>query len=221
MCGRYSNLMPPEAMRRLFGTVGPPPNVAPGFNCAPTQALPVVRRGREGRQLVLMRWGLVPPWSKGPGSGVTLINARAETVATKPAYRDAFRHRRCLVPCDGFYEWWQEGKLRRPYRITMRDGSPFALAGVWDRWPDPAGPWLESFAVIVTDANPLVAEIHDRMPVILPEANWQSWLDPDFRDPAAFLTPFPAEPMRLQALSMRINDPRNNDADCLLPAEAT
>lgn len=220
MCGRYSNLMPPEAMRRLFKTVGPLPNLPPGFNCAPTQALPVVRRGREGRQLVLMRWGLVPPWSAGPGSGPSLVNARAETVATKPAFREAFRQRRCLVPCDGFYEWRQEEKIRRPYRITMRDGSPFALAGVWDRWRDPAGHWLESFAVIVTDANSLIADIHDRMPVILPEECWQAWLDPDFRDAAALLKPYPAEAMRRQALSTRVNDPRNNDPECLLPAGA-
>lgn len=216
MCGRYSNLTPPEAMRRIYRTVVGLPNCPVGYNCAPTQALPVVRPGPRGRELVLMRWGLVPAWSDGPERlKMSTINARAETVADKPAFRAAFRSRRCLVPADGFYEWKTEDRRKRPYRFTLKGGRPFALAGVWERWRGKDGLALDSFAVIVTAANSLVAPVHDRMPVILPEAAWEAWLDPDNPAPAELLRPFPAEEMTATEVSSRVNSPRNNDAGCL------
>lgn len=220
MCGRYSNLTPTEAMRRIYQTVIGLPNVPPGYNCAPSQSLPVVRLAPEGRELVLMRWGLVPAWSSGPDQmKFSTINARAETVADKPAFRAAFRSRRCLVPADGFYEWRTEGKRKRPYRFTLTDGRPFAFAGLWDRWHGKNGETLESFTIIVTDANPLVRPIHDRMPVILPPAAWPRWLDPAQPAPGDLLTPYPADDMAATAVSSRVNNVRNNDAACLEPDE--
>jgi putative SOS response-associated peptidase YedK len=216
MCGRYSNLTPPEAMRRIYRTVVGLPNCPPGYNCAPTQSLPVVRRGTPGRELVLMRWGLVPAWSRGPEQlKASTINARAETVAEKPAFRAAFRARRCLVPADGFYEWKTEGKRKRPYRFTLKDGRPFALAGLWERWRGTDGLSLESFAIIATTANAVVAPVHNRMPVILPEEAWEAWLDPDNPSPADLLLPLAAEEMTATEVSSRVNSPRNNDAGCL------
>lgn len=218
MCGRYSNLTPPEAMRRIYETVVGLPNCPPGYNCAPTQSLPVVRLGPQGRELVLMRWGLVPAWSDGPqGLKMSTFNARAETVAVKPAFRDAFRRRRCLVAADGFYEWRTEGKRKQPIRFTLKDGRPFALAGLWERWQRGGAEAVESFTVIITDANGLVKPIHDRMPVILPESAWAAWLDPATPDPGALLRPYPAEEMSATPVSPRLNDARNNDAECLDP----
>ncbi len=220
MCGRYSNLTPPEAMRRIYETVMGLPNVPPGYNCAPTQSLPVVRLGPQGRELVLMRWGLVPAWSAGPEQmKISTINARAETVADKPTFRAAFRSRRCLVPADGFYEWKTEGKRKRPYRFTLTDGRPFAFAGLWERWLGKTGETLDSFTIIVTNANPLVKPIHDRMPVILPPESWGPWLDPANPVPGDMLTPYLAEDMTATAVSPRVNSVRNNDPGCLEPEQ--
>jgi putative SOS response-associated peptidase YedK len=227
MCGRYSLTTVPEAMRRLFKTTGPLPNWPARYNIAPTQTAPVVRRrpldGLD--EIALLRWGLVPSWSKGPDPAVNMINARADTVATKPAYRGAFKQRRCLVPTDGFFEWQSlpgMGKkpVKQPYHFRMRDGEPFALAGLWEHWQGSDGSVIESFTIIVTDANELMRPIHERMPVILEPGSYAHWLEP--KTPSdlllALLRPFPARAMTAVKVSARVNSWKNDDPACIEPA---
>lgn len=224
MCGRYSNTTPPEAMRRIFQCVGSI-NFPPTYNCAPTQRLPVVALGKDGRRLVLMTWGLVPHWSRAGKPGYATINARAETVASKPTFRDAFQRRRCLVPADGFFEWQptpEPGGKKLPWRITMADGQPFAMAGIWERWQpgdDQAGEKIDSFSIIVTDANDLLRPIHERMPVILAPDDWDRWLERESPGPTSLLRPFPSDRMRAYRVGTQVNDPRNNDPGCLEPVD--
>ena len=223
MCGRYSLTSAPEAMRQLFDLDGPLLNLQPRYNIAPTQDAPIIRAADGGkRELAMLRWGLVPSWSKdGPDSGYSMINARAETVADKPAYRSAFRDKRCLVPADGFYEWKKVGKEKQPFRFTMADGAPFLLAGLWDRWRRPDGSDLQSFTIIVTTPNPLVAQVHDRMPVILDRAGAAQWLKGGARDGLlALLVPFPAERMAATMVSKRVNSPANDDPSLIEPISA-
>jgi len=227
MCGRYSLTTAPEAMRRLFAADGPLPNWPPRYNIAPTQTAPVVRRrpAGQGNEIALLRWGLVPTWSKGPDPALSMINARAETVATKPAYRAAFRQRRCLVPADGFFEWQKlpgtGGKpTKQPSYIRMKDSAPFAFAGLWEHWRGGDGSVIESFTIIVTDANELVRPIHDRMPVILDASSCGLWLEaktpPELLE--ALLRPFPARAMTAIKVSTRVNSPKNDDLACIEPA---
>lgn len=222
MCGRYSLTTAPEAMRRLFATTGALPNYPARFNIAPTQTAPVVRLDAAGsRELALLRWGLVPSWSKGMDRRFSMINARAETVATKPAYRGPFRDRRCLVPADGFYEWKSEGGAKQPYRFTLKDGGLFAFAGLWDRWQDPTGGTVESYTIIVTTANELVRAVHDRMPVILDSAARDRWLDPQAKpaELTGLLKALPVETMTSTRVSRRVNSPANDDAACIEPID--
>ncbi len=165
MCGRFTLRTPTHRLAEAFG-VRDLPNLPPRYNIAPTQDAAVVRPGPEGeaRELAMLRWGLVPSWSEGP-SAYSMINARAETVATKPAFRAAFRHRRCLVPADGFYEWQRVDGGKQPYLVELASGEPFAFAGLWEHWE--GGDVIESFTIIVTEANELLRPIHERMPVIL------------------------------------------------------
>lgn len=188
MCGRYAVTLPPEAMRRVFG-YAEQPNFPPRYNVAPTQPVPVVRRGGEpgSRQFVLMRWGFVPGWAKEIGSK-PLINARSETVAAKPTFRGAFRHRRCLVPADGYYEWWRGGKgTPQPYYIHPRDGGPLAMAGIWETWMSPDGSELDSVAILTMAASGPVAAIHSRMPCVLAAPLWDAWMDTAGTDRAGAL----------------------------------
>jgi putative SOS response-associated peptidase YedK len=219
MCGRYSITTAPEAIRRLFKAVGALPNFPPRYNAAPTQDLPVVRLGRDGsRELTLLRWGLIPSWADDPGSGYKMINARAATVAERPAFRTAFRRRRCLVPADGFYEWKPVDGGKQPYRITMEDGAPFAMAGLWEWWRK-GEQRIESFTIIVTAANELCRQIHDRMPVILHPDAWDAWLTAaDTKAPTALLQPFPASQMTMYAVSRRVGDVKNDDPELIAPA---
>jgi putative SOS response-associated peptidase YedK len=220
MCGRYSITTPVEAMRGLFGFAGPGLNLQPRYNAAPTQELPVVRRVAEGddRELVLLRWGLVPPWAKDVKIAARLINARAETVAEKPSFRAAFRRRRCLVPADGFYEWKKAagGGQKQPFRIRLPDGGPFAFAGLWERWQAEGGEAVESFTIVTTKAAPSVRDIHLRMPVILPPAEYQHWLDPaaDADDLGALLRPYEAA-LDTYPVATTVNNVRNDSPDCL------
>lgn len=186
MCGRYMVTKPPDAIRRLFGTQGVLPNFPPRYNVAPTQDVPVVAINKEGlRAIVMMRWGLVPWWTETapngkPQSSKPLINARAETVAGMPAFRDSFHERRCLIPADGYFEWDQQSERRTPHLFRAPDQGLFAFAGLWDRWrakgADRARTPLLSCTVITTNASPLMAPLHDRMPVILPQSAWAAWL---------------------------------------------
>ena len=217
MCGRYLITTPVEAIRRIF-QVEQRPNLAARYNVAPTQAVPIIRRNDGGRELVMARWGLVPFWAKDLKIGNKLINARAETVAEKPAFRDAFRRRRCLVIADGFYEWRKVDGGKQPYLIRVAGGAPFAFAGLWERWTDKAtGERIESCTIIVREANALIAPIHDRMPVILPPEHYESWLDPSAGDGARLLTAYPAEAMEAFPVSARVGNVRNDDPALIEP----
>jgi putative SOS response-associated peptidase YedK len=218
MCGRYSLTAPPELIAELFG-LAKPPDLTPRYNIAPTQEAPVIRREGDRRVLAPLRWGLVPPWAEDPTGGGRMINARSETVTTRPAYREAFRRRRCLVPADGFFEWRRGGGRAQPFFLRRRDGRPMALAGIWERWQGP-GEALESFAILTTDANELVAPLHDRMPAIVPPEAFAGWLDPA-TDAAGELAPLlrPRPPGELEAYPVDpwVNDPAHDDARCLEP----
>ncbi|BBK38588.1 DUF159 family protein [Allostella sp. ATCC 35155] len=220
MCGRYSITTAPEALARLFGTVGPIPNLPPRYNLAPTQDAPVVRRGRDGLRLTLVRWGLIPSWSKGPDARFAMINARADTLAAKPAYRNAFRDRRCLVPADGFYEWQAvPGGGKQPMRIVRSDREPFAFAGIWERWsPGPDEPAIDSFAIVTTDANDRLRSIHDRMPVVLDPADWERWIAGPAEAVADLLRPAPEDAFVAYPVSARVGNVRNDDAELLAEA---
>jgi putative SOS response-associated peptidase YedK len=199
MCGRYRQARDPREVAEFFGTVNPFPNTPPRWNIAPTQDALVVRRHPEtgARHLDALRWGLVPHWAKDPSIGAHMINARAETVAERPGFRDAFaRGRRCLVPADGFYEWrpWAGPKApKQPYTVARRSGEPMAFAGLWEGWRSPEGEILRTFTIVTTDASEKLRALHDRMPAILPRAAWPMWLGEDDAEPAellALLRPF-------------------------------
>lgn len=222
MCGRFTLRTPTPVLIEHFG-LGRAVTLSPRFNIAPTQDIAVVRLAEDSeRELTMMRWGLIPSWSKDPSIANRLINARCETVAKKPAFRSAFRVRRCLVVADGFYEWQKVGRSKQPYHIALRDGGPLALAGLWESWePDEAGPPHESCTIITTQANRLLEPIHNRMPVILDPADYQQWLDPQQRDVEslqALLVPFAEEALQAVAISSHVNSPRHDDARCLEPA---
>src|SRR5947207_1917371 len=200
MCGPTFQKMPLGDIQNLFGTVNPVPNAAPNYNAAPTEKLRVVRRDRDGRRsLDLLRWGLIPYWSKDVSMGARCINAMAETVATKPAFRDAFAQgQRCIVPVDGFYEWKKAGTSKQPHAFVGADGLPLSLAGLWDRWTDrTTGETVQTFTILTTVPNELCAPIHDRMPVILPREKWAAWLGEHSAGPDELrwmiLLPYPAE----------------------------
>jgi putative SOS response-associated peptidase YedK len=219
MCGRFALYSNPQTLARRFCAQAPA-DLKARYNVAPTQIIPIVRQEGEGRRFSLARWGLIPHWAKEMDTGYSTINARAETVATKPAFRSAFRHRRCLVPADGFYEWQAVpgSKVKQPYFIGLRDQEPMALAGLWERWQSPQGDELESCSIIVTVANDLMRPIHDRMPVILDPADWNAWLAPDAGDLGmlqSLLRPFPAEAMTARPVSTRVNSPRTDVPECL------
>lgn len=222
MCGRYLITSTLEAIRRVFDVLESP-NLQARYNVAPTQQVPVVRLGEAGRELLQMRWGLLPSWAKDLSIGAKMINARAETVAEKPAFRAAFRRRRCLLPADGFYEWQRApdgGK--QPYLIGLEQDQPCAFAGLWEVWKDPAGPPVESCTIITTTASPCLKAIHHRMPVILALTDFESWLSGGAEDLApllALLRPYPDQAIKATAVSRHVNSVRNDDPRCLEPAE--
>src|SRR5246127_4117919 len=176
MCGRYVIKTPPDLMRRAFG-YGEQPNFPPRYNVAPTQPIPVVRLIDGRRSFALLRWGLIPAWVKDLKGFSLLINARAESVLDKPAFRNAMRRRRCLIPADGFYEWRETGGRKQAFFVRRRDGSPFAFAGLCETWTGPNGEELDTAAIVTTTANRSLSVIHDRMPVILPDQAFDLWLD--------------------------------------------
>lgn len=220
MCGRYTLSVPAETIAQHFGLEAVP-DLAPRFNIAPTQAAPVVRlsTAHEAPVLEFLRWGLVPAWAKDASGAGRLINARAETAADKPSFRSALRHRRCLVPADGFYEWRTEGGAKQPYRIARPDGAPFAFAGLWERWTKGAEP-LETFTILTTDANAALRPLHDRMPVILDPADYALWLDPTATDPALvqpLLVPAPDDLLTFDAVSRAVNSVARDDPALVQP----
>jgi putative SOS response-associated peptidase YedK len=197
------------------------------YNLAPTQDALVLRRNPETgeRSLDPIRWGLIPHWAKDPAIGNKLINARAESIPAKPSFRDAFRRRRCLVPADGFYEWRKDTKPKQPYLIHMKDGEPFAFAGLWENWRDPATEtWVRTFTIITTDANEVAAPIHNRMPAILAPGDYGRWLGEEPADEAALtqlLRPYPADLMEAFPVSLAVNRVTNDTPDLFAPLEAT
>jgi putative SOS response-associated peptidase YedK len=169
-----------------------------------------------------MRWGLIPSWAKDSSGAARMINARAETASTKPAFRDALKSRRCLIPADGFYEWSRAGKTKQPFCFEINEGELFAFAGLWDRWKDPSGQWVKSCSILTTTPNAVTSVVHDRMPVILDRDSYELWLDPGMRDEGAasdLLTPFDARQMRCFPVSSRINHVTNDDEECVVPVE--
>jgi putative SOS response-associated peptidase YedK len=214
MCGRFAFYSPSEAAVALFG-VSTSIAIEPRYNIAPTQYLAAVRNDdNQQRELVMLRWGLVPFWAKDPSIGNRMINARAETVAEKPSYRAAYRHRRCVVLADGFYEWRREGDTKTPYFISLANGSPFALAGLWENWTDKeSGESLQTTTLITTAANDFMTPLHHRMPVILESGTAGEWLagSNDMLDDVAAITP------ALQAwpVDRRVNNARNEGADLI------
>lgn len=220
MCGRFTLTSTPERLALRFG-LREVPDLSPRFNIAPAQDVATIRAEPEGaRVLEPRRWGLIPPWAKDPKVGIRMINARAETAAERPAYRKAFRLRRCLVPADGFYEWAGTSQARQPYHIGVNDGSPFAMAGLWERWSSPGGLVIESCTLLTTRANERIAPLHDRMPVILDPQDYARWLDPESRDVDGLLDllrPFASDRMTLHPVSSRVNNPRYDDPTCAQP----
>jgi len=220
MCGRYTFTSPEEAARAIFGYVSPPLNLRPNYNVAPTHDVPIVRNRADGkREMVQMRWGLIPFWAKDEKIGYSTINARVEAVESKPAFRAAFKARRCLVVADGFYEWKKlDAKTKQPYRITLKDGKPFGFAGLWETWKNKDGEKIESCTIITGEPNELVAKIHDRMAVILPPEKFDAWLSGAAGK--EILTPFPASKMRAYEVDLRVGNVRNNDAALLEPLKS-
>jgi putative SOS response-associated peptidase YedK len=217
MCGRYLLTTPVDALRELFLFMERP-NLQPRYNVAPTQDVPIVRLSREGdrRELILVRWGLVPYWADDIAIGNRLINARAETVQKTPAFREAYQRRRCLVPADGFFEWQKDGKVKPPLLVRRKDRAPFAFAGLWERWKQPDGEVLRSCTIITCPPNELVAPVHNRMPVILDASDHGRWLDPEAGG-QALLKPCPAEWLEAIPVSPRVNSPQNDDPACIAP----
>jgi putative SOS response-associated peptidase YedK len=221
MCGRYAFFAPAEAVRRLF-SVAAVPDMPPRYNIAPTQDVAILREPKQGaRELALVRWGLVPAWAREASIGQRMINARAETVAEKPAYREAFRRRRCLVLADGWYEWQPSPSGKQPWFIHGEDGEALGLAGLWERWRDRAsGATLDSCTIITTAAAPAIAAIHDRMPVVLPRASYAEWLDPQNADAAALarcLAAPASDGLTAAAVSRAVNDARHEGAQLIEP----
>jgi len=220
MCGRFSLTLPVEAMGRLFGfDPAGAPDLAPRYNIAPSQEVAVVRRRGESnaRELALLQWGLVPAWVRDPESIGRPINARGETVESKPMFRDAYRHRRCLIPADGFYEWRRVAAGKQPWRIQRADGAPFAFAGLWERWTGRDGMAIESCAIVTTEANDAVRPIHDRMPVILDIGRFGPWLEASPVEASEMVAPYRGA-LELFPVSRRINDPTQDDAALIAPS---
>ncbi len=238
MCGRFNLRATPKEVAAAF-RVRDVPHFTPRFNIAPTQPVIVVRElgaqqlaierevpltdaseDRIVRSATWMQWGLVPHWADDPSIGSRMINARAESVARKPAFRAAFRRRRCLIPASGFYEWKKTPGGKQPYHVYLPGRKVFGFAGIWEHWCGADGSELLSCAIITTDANELVAQVHDRMPVIVPPEAYDLWLQPEgvsLHELESLLRPYPAGEMAMVPISRRINNPRNDDPECLRP----
>ena len=222
MCGRYAITSAPEAIRALFAYLEQP-NFPARYNVAPTQPIPIVRLHEGRRQFALVRWGLIPPWVKDPKTFSLVINARGDSVLDKPAFRNAMRRRRCLIPADGFYEWKEMGKgPRQPFFIHRKDGEPFAFAGLWETWTGPNGEELETAAIVTTDANRDIRHIHARMPVIVAPDAYDFWLDCaniDAPTAAAVIAPAPDAVLEAYPVSMAVNRHANDDASLIAPVD--
>jgi putative SOS response-associated peptidase YedK len=225
MCGRYKLSRRKQIVEEYFDSAASDvEDWSPRYNIAPTQQVPVIRQHPKEpvRQISIMRWGLIPSWSKDTSGAAQMINARSETAGTNPAFRDALKSRRCLIPADGFYEWKRDGKTKQPFCFEVNQGQLFAFAGLWDGWKDPKGNWIRTCSILTTSANAVAAAAHDRMPVILEPDGYDPWLDPGMQNVAAaseLLKPYDAHLMRCCAVSTRINYVSNDDEECSRPVE--
>jgi len=206
-------------IEEYFGSVSGQDDWTPRYNIAPTQPVPIIRQNPKEprRELSVVRWGLIPSWAKDMSGAAMMINARSETAATKPAFRDPLANRRCLVPADGFYEWQHGAKAKQPFCFEVNDGELFAFAGLWDRWKDPSGQWIKSCSILTTTPNAVTSPVHDRMPVILDPDNYDLWLDPGMNNVEAaseLLKPFDARLMRCYPVNTQINQVANDDEEC-------
>jgi len=217
MCGRYASSLPPDAIRALFRTTGAPPNIAPSWNVAPTQNAMVIRRHPETgkRRLDLLRWGLVPHFTKDLKAARKPINARSETAAGSGMFRGALASRRCLVPADAFYEWKAMADGKQPYAIARWDGAPLAFAGIWEGWRDPSGEVMRTFAILTTSANGTMQQLHERMPVILEAADWPAWLGEVEGEATPLMRPAADDVLHFWPVSRAVNSVRNNGAELL------
>lgn len=217
MCGRFTLTSPGDQIQELF-EVKQLPNLEPHYNVAPTDPVLAVRLDDDdARSAEMMRWGLIPFWADDPKIGARMINARSETVHEKPAFRDAFKSRRCLIAADGFLEWKKMQGRKQPFHFTLSEGGPFGFAGLWERWRDEDGEWLISCTILTTDANELIAPLHDRMPVLVHPEDHELWLDTrathdDLED---LFEPFPSDEMSGYPVSTRVNSVKNDDPECL------
>ncbi len=222
MCGRFARIVSSKKLREKY-RLKENPQLDDRYNIAPTQPVAAVRATDEGRELALVRWGLIPSWSKDAKIGYKFINARSETVAEKPSFRSAFKQRRCLIPASGFYEWQKQGTgSKQPYFICPREGELFSFAGLWERWHDPEGEEVETCTILTTTANDLMKPIHDRMPVILDPSSEEQWLDPRASADALrfLLVPYTSEGMEARPVGLWVNNPKHEGSKCLEPAGA-
>jgi len=221
LCGRFTLFDTAASLAEAF-EVAEVPSLSPRYNIAPSQAVAAVRIPPSGgaREVVLLRWGLIPSWAKDPSLGDRMINARAETAAGKPAFRSAIRRRRCLVPASGFYEWKRTNGRKQPYYIRRPDGKPFAFAGLWESWEGPGQAAVESCTILTTSANELLLPIHDRMPVIVSPADYDLWLSPKVRDPAELarlFRPCPPEEVTAFPVGTAVNNPKTDSPQLIEP----
>jgi putative SOS response-associated peptidase YedK len=223
MCGRFILYSAGRIVAEHF-QLGQEPPLEPRYNIAPTQPVAVVRLDPDSnrRKLAMLRWGLIPFWAKDIKIGYKMINARSETAPDKPAFRSAFKKRRCLIPADGFYEWKSLEGRKEPYLVRLRDEQPFAFAGLWERWEGPDDDVIESCTILTTGANEFLSPIHDRMPVILAARDYHRWLDPLLKDPKTLhplLVPYPPDEMKAVPVSSRVNKTTYDEPDCIVPVK--
>jgi putative SOS response-associated peptidase YedK len=216
VCGRFSQRSPSKKVAEKFGVEEVPP-LPERYNVAPAQTILGIRQNEAAREATFFKWGLIPAWAKDLSIGNKLINARSETAAEKPSFREAFARRRCLIPADGFYEWSRRGDKKQPFYFQMKDGEPFGIAALWERWEGGDEP-LETCTLLTTEANELLASYHDRMPVILKPEDYGVWLDADVRRAKLLkplLRPYPHEEMSAYAVSQLVNNPANEGPRCI------
>lgn len=217
MCGRYV-LHGPQSRYQAYFDTKYWPDFADRYNIAPTSVVPVIRQSPEGERVAdLLKWGLIPHWAKDPGIGLKLNNARAESLAEKPSFRDAFKRRRCIVPASGFYEWKTKASGKQPYHVRLKSEEPLALAGLWESWRDPDGTVVRTFCIITTEANALMTKIHERMPVLLQPGDFTRWLDPQIpgTELGGLIGPYPAELMEAWPVSRAVSRANNEGADLM------
>ena len=218
MCGRFDLHLPRELLAEIFG-ITVVRDIRPRYNIAPTQQVPAVRTSPDGtRHLELLKWGLIPSWAQDPHMGSRMINARSETVEVKPAFRTALRHRRCIIPANGFYEWREVAGKKHPIYVTLKNNGPMMFAGLWDHWKSPEGELIESCTILTTTSNELIKPLHERMPVILDPEDINPWLDLRINDPVKLkplFIPYPSELMKMYPVSDLVNSPRNDTQECI------